>query len=155
VHRNRELISATRVACRRATLDDVEFCEEVHVAALGPVALVGYGWTADRLRAQFHSEVKLATCQVIMVDRVDVGYVSVEDHGSYWYIDAIAIVPKYQKRGVGAATMHLVMADAGLRPVRLSVLRTNRARSLYLRLGFRIVASDRLREQMEWRATWP
>jgi ribosomal protein S18 acetylase RimI-like enzyme len=107
------------------------------------------------LRAQFHSEVKLSACQLIMVDRVDVGYVAVEDHGAFWYVDAIAIAPKYQKRGVGAAAMHLVMSDAGLRPVRLSVLRTNRARSLYRRLGFRVTASDRLREQMEWRATWP
>jgi ribosomal protein S18 acetylase RimI-like enzyme len=155
VRGQRELILPSRVAFRRATLDDVDFLEQVHVAALGPVALVGYGWTAERLRAQFHSEIKLVTCTLILVDRVAVGYVSVEDHGTYWYIDAIAIVPKYQKRGVGAAAMNLVMADAGLRPVRLSVLRTNPARSLYLRLGFRVFAGDRLREQMEWRATLP
>jgi len=142
-----------RIERRRATEFDRGFIEEAHVAALGPVALVGYGWTAQRLREQFRNEVALANCEVIAVDGRDVGYVSIEDRGTCWYIDAFAIGPNHQRRGVGTATMRVVLADAGLVPVRLSVLRTNRARSLYARLGFRVIGGDRTRELMEWRAS--
>jgi ribosomal protein S18 acetylase RimI-like enzyme len=130
------------VVLRRPASDrDRGFVEEAHVAALGPVALVGYGWTKERLRAQFRTEIDLACC------------VSIEDRHAYWYIDAFAIVPNYQRHGVGGIALRGVLADAGSRPVRLSVLKTNRARALYARLGFRVIAEDRLREQMEWRPT--
>jgi ribosomal protein S18 acetylase RimI-like enzyme len=147
----------TRVTLRRALLAERPWIEEVHVAALGPVALVGYGWTAERLRAQFHREVAPAACLIISThdatgDR-DVGYVSVEDRRHHLYIDAFAIAPKYQKKGVGGAAMRAILEEAGVTPVRLSVLRTNRARSLYLRLGFQIIGGDQLREQMEYRRT--
>jgi ribosomal protein S18 acetylase RimI-like enzyme len=164
----------TAVARRRAEEADRALLEDAHLAALGPVALIGYGWTKERLRTQFHAEVVLAQCQVISagllremtnggdmedtsgsraghVDWRDVGYISIEDRVTSWYIDAFAILPRYQRLGIGAATMRSVLGAADGRTVRLSVLRTNPARSLYLRLGFVTIAGDRLREQMEWR----
>lgn len=137
---------------RRPALDhDVAFLEDVHVAALGPVALVGYGWPAMRLRDQFHREIDVRHCHVILVDGVGAGYVSIEDKGEFWYIDAIAIAPKYQKKGVGTAVLAGVLADAGRIPVRLNVLHINRAKSLYERLGFRTILQDARRQIMEWR----
>jgi ribosomal protein S18 acetylase RimI-like enzyme len=144
-----------RVSLRRATPGERTWIEDMHVAALGPQALVGYGWTAERLRTQFRREVSPLTCLVISThdasgDR-DVGYISIIDRRHHWYIDAFAIAPKYQKKGVGGAALRAILEDAGALPVRLSVLRTNRARSLYLRMGFAITSSDQHREQMEWR----
>ncbi len=118
------------------------------MAALGPVALVGYGWTAERLRRQFHREIDPECCWVIFAEGNRAGYVSILDRGSHWYIDAIAIVPNYQGRGVGGAAMRGVLDEA--RRVRLNVLLVNRARSLYRRLGFRVISSDAQRELMEW-----
>jgi ribosomal protein S18 acetylase RimI-like enzyme len=144
-----------RVTLRRATPDQRVWIEDVHVAALGPVALVGYGWTAERLRVQFRKEVSPETCVVIATHDPtgtrNVGYVSIVDRRHHWYIDAFAIAPKHQKKGVGGAALRAVLEDAGTLPVRLSVLRTNRARTLYLRLGFRIIGGDPQRDQMEWR----
>jgi ribosomal protein S18 acetylase RimI-like enzyme len=150
VRRHRELVWS-RVDRRPATRADAAFIEEAHVAALGPVALVGYGWTKEQLRAQFHREVALATCEVICVDGHDAGYISTIDRGRWWYIDAFAILPNYQRAGVGGAALRGLLDEAGPRPVRLNVLHTNPARALYLRLGFRVVASDRARSLLEWR----
>jgi ribosomal protein S18 acetylase RimI-like enzyme len=144
-----------RVALRRATTDERAWIEDVHVAALGPVALVGYGWTAERLRTQFRKEVSPHTCVVIATHDAtgtrDVGYVSIVDRRHHWYIDAFAIAPKFQKKGVGATALRTILEDAGTLPVRLSVLRTNRARTLYLRVGFVVIGGDPQREQMEYR----
>lgn len=143
------------VVRRRARERDRAFLEEAHVAALGPIVLVGMGWTKERLRQQFFREVTLASCEVISVDGRDAGYISTVDRGAYWYIDAFAIVPNYQRKGVGGAALRALLDDAAPRPVRLTVLRTNRARGLYARLGFRIVAEDAQRQLMEWRPTAP
>ena len=121
------------------------------MAALGPVALVGYGWVAERLRKQFHREVTLENCEIILVDSMRAGYLSVEDRGAFWYIDAIAIAPKYQRKGVGGAALEDLLAQTGRVPVRLSVLLVNRARSLYRRLGFVVIGTDGRRELMEYR----
>lgn len=144
-----------RLERRRALETDRQFVEDVHVAALGPVALVGYGWPAITLREQFRSEIDLDACHVIIVDGAYAGYLSVQDRGVFWYIDAIAIAPKYQKKGVGTRVLRAVLEDAGRVPVRLNVLHVNRARALYERLGFRIIARDERRQLMEWRARVP
>jgi ribosomal protein S18 acetylase RimI-like enzyme len=141
-----------RIQRRPAFEQDVGFLEEAHVRALGPVALVGYGWPAFRLRDQFHSEIDVTTCHVIVVNGVQAGYISVEDKGEYWYIDAIAIVPNYQRKGVGTAVLVDVLADAGTLPVRLNVLHINPAKGLYERLGFRTILEDARRQIMEYRA---
>jgi ribosomal protein S18 acetylase RimI-like enzyme len=131
---------------------DREFLEDVHVAALGPVALVGYGWPAMRLRQQFRAEIDVANCHVILVDGIPAGYISIADRGRYWYIDAIAILPRYQKRGVGTRALREILDAAGAAPVRLNVLHINRAKALYTRLGFRAIGADAQRQIMEWRA---
>ena len=152
MHRRRELISGApfRVELRRAMRTDLPFIEEVHVEALGPVALIGYGWPAVTLREQFRSEIDVATCQIIMVDGRRAGYVSIEDRDSFWYIDAIAIGRRYQSKGIGTLVLRTVLAEAGKRPVRLNVLHVNRARGLYERLGFRVIRRDEHRQIMEW-----
>lgn len=136
---------------RPAFEQDLPFLEEVHVRALGPVALVGYGWPAFRLRDQFHAEIAVRNCHVIVVDGVQAGYISIEDKGAFWYIDAIAIAPNYQRKGVGTAVLADVIADAGTLPVRLNVLHINRAKGLYERLGFRTILRDARRQIMEYR----
>ncbi len=140
-----------RIQLRRARDEDRAFLVEVHVRALGPVALVGYGWPAFRLERQFEREIEVANCHVIVVDDVDAGYISVEDKGEHWYIDAIAIAPNYQKKGVGTAALEAILAAAGTLPVRLNVLHVNRAKALYERLGFRTILRDERRQIMEWR----
>jgi len=157
LRRRRELSSGApfRIERRRATQSDLPFLEEVHVAALGPVALVGYGWPACKLREQFRSEIDVATCHVIVVDGRRAGYISIEDRESLWYIDAIAIARRHQGKGIGTLVLRDVLSEAGARPVRLNVLHVNRARLLYERLGFRVIRRDDQRQIMEWNAPQP
>lgn len=132
---------------------DMPFIEEVHVEALGPVALVGYGWPACTVRERFRSEIDPANCHVITVDGRRAGYISIEDRDTFWYIDAIAIARRYQRKGIGTLVLRDTLTEAGMRPVRLNVLLVNPARALYERLGFRVLRRDAQRQIMEWRAS--
>lgn len=136
---------------RPATAADRPFLEDVHVAALGPIALVAYGWTADRTALHFRTAIPLAQCHVILADGLPVGYFALEDRVSSWYLAAIAIAPRYQGGGLGARVLRALQIDADGLPIRLSVVHTNRARALYQRLGFLVVERDARRSVLEWR----
>ncbi len=131
------------IARRPATEADLGFLEATHVAALA--ALV------PEARQAFHDELQLELTDVISADGTDVGYLVLEDHGDRWWIEMIAIAPAHQDQGIGTEVLEAVIADAPV-PVQLSVLRRNpRARALYERLGFAVIAEDDTRLRMSTR----
>ena len=64
----------------------------------------------------------------------------------------IALLPEFRSRGIGAALVGWVQAQARAegKAVRLHVSPENRARSLYERLGFRLVEDRQSHLFMEW-----
>jgi ribosomal protein S18 acetylase RimI-like enzyme len=65
----------------------------------------------------------------------------------------LALLPEHRNRGVGTLLMRQVCvdaADAG-KPVRLCVLKNNRAFQWYVRLGFARIAEVEVYDEMEWR----
>ena len=128
---------------RPATDADIEFLEATHMTALS--ALVP---DQAALRQAFHDELQLPLTDVITCDDIDTGYLVLEDHGDIWWIEMLAIAPAHQGKGIGTAVLEALIADAPV-PVQLSVLRRNsRARALYERLGFRVVAEEEKRVRM-------
>lgn len=92
----------------------------------------------------------------IMVNGKRVGAVSVERHGSHHQLEQLYIEPTFQNRGIGTAVVRRIIAEAQRehRPVRLKVLTSNPARTLYERLGFAVTESSTEFHFMERRA-WP
>jgi GNAT superfamily N-acetyltransferase len=69
------------------------------------------------------------------------------------FIHEIQIHPDVQTQGVGTRLLQEQMEEARKRgvPLRLQVLRMNRARGLYSRLGFRETGENEQFVFMEWR----
>ena len=65
----------------------------------------------------------------------------------------LALLPAHCHRGLGTLLLRRVCAEAAAagRPVRLSVLKQNRAVGWYERLGFRRIAEAGPYDEMEWR----
>jgi ribosomal protein S18 acetylase RimI-like enzyme len=61
----------------------------------------------------------------------------------------LALLPPYRNRGIGTGLMGRICAGAD-RPVRLSVLRGNRALGWYGRLGFSKISELGIYEELEW-----
>jgi ribosomal protein S18 acetylase RimI-like enzyme len=82
-----------------------------------------------------------AVHSVVEVDGVGVGRIVVEEDGERILIVDLALLPSLRGRGVGTTLLQGVLdrADARALPVRLHVEPDNRARRLYLRLGFEVV----------------
>jgi ribosomal protein S18 acetylase RimI-like enzyme len=91
-------------------------------------------WQADYFRVHFDP----ARCQIIQAEDVDVGKLSVETRPDSVYIAYIAVLPAYQRAGIGTGVIRQVLGHAACQglPVLLQVLKVNPARHLYERLDF-------------------
>ena len=91
----------------------------------------------DRFRAGFTAE----HTRHIVVDAERVGFVVVKPQGNELLLDHLYVKPGAQGRGIGAAVLGLVFAEAdalGL-PVRVGALRESDSNRFYARHGFELV----------------
>jgi ribosomal protein S18 acetylase RimI-like enzyme len=91
---------------------------------------------------------------VVMVDGAPAGRLYVARWPEELRVIDVALLPEFRGRGVGAALLGSLCAEAAAKglPVRIHVERGNRARSLYERLGFRMIADRGVYLFLEWRA---
>ena len=82
--------------------------------------------------------------QIILLSGAPVGLLKVAKEGKEWDLIQIQIVPERQGTGLGSGILQKLLDEAvhSQAAVILSVLRTNPARRLYERLGFRIVGEN-------------
>jgi ribosomal protein S18 acetylase RimI-like enzyme len=85
-----------------------------------------------------------ASYDVVVAGGEPVGRLYVDHSGEAVEVIDIALLPDYRGRGIGTVLLTRVIheAQATGKPVRIHVERSNRARRLYERLGFRQVADQ-------------
>lgn len=139
---------------RPATPEDYEFAYRVHRAAMRESVEKTYGWDEPWQEAYFRERFDAARRQIIRYDEVDVGVFSVEDRGDSLFLALIAILPEYQHRGIGTTLIRQLQrrAKEDHVPLTLRVLKVNRARELYERLGFVVTGETDTHYQMRWSA---
>jgi GNAT superfamily N-acetyltransferase len=82
--------------------------------------------------------------QVVEIDGRPVGLWKLHRESAVWWIIQVQLLPEVQGRGIGAALIRGLAAEARSAGValKLKVLKTNPARRLYERLGFVVVGDD-------------
>src|SRR5262245_35482596 len=72
------------------------------------------------------------------------GFVVVRPEGEMLLLDHLYIDPRFQNRGIGAAVLAMVFAEADARqlPLKVGALRGSDSNRFYLRHGFRLVKED-------------
>jgi ribosomal protein S18 acetylase RimI-like enzyme len=150
------------ITLRPVTAIDREFLLEVYAstreAELRPVP-----WTTEQkhefvvqqFMAQdtaYHREYPDATFDVIEVDGRDAGRLLVERRSDVIDVLDIAVLPRFQTRGVGTTLLRALCAEAATsgRRVSLYVEKLNPARAWYQRLGFREVSDAGVYLLLEW-----
>lgn len=91
--------------------------------------------------------------RIISYDNVDVGVVALEATHRCMKLNQMLLLPDFQGRGLGRASMKLIQqeAQALCLAIRLKVLRVNpRARSFYESLGFRRNGVTDTHDLLEW-----
>lgn len=125
--------------------------------------LAAWGWPPEVrtpfLRMQFaasqgyHTAFPTADFQIVLVDGQNAGRLVIDRSSKELRVVDIALLPQHRDAAIGSALLQNILAEAaavGL-PVRLCVLKGNRAQRLYIRLGFVKTAETELHLEMEWR----
>ncbi len=132
---------------RPASEADDEFIYQLNRQALGDVIEATWGPWDDDVQREFHRRsVDAARFEIVLLDSERVGAFAAElrDDGVF-YVGRIEVAPDLQNRGIGTSLMRQLIDRAralDAPAVELHVLELNRARALYERLGFQVVAEE-------------
>jgi ribosomal protein S18 acetylase RimI-like enzyme len=140
------------IELRPATLDDEAFLEDVYFATQRWILEQLFGWRGDDFeKKRFRENHDLGRAQVIVVDGAPVGWVVSNSTADAIEIGGIYILNEYQRRGTGTEIIadFIRRADSLDVPIRLSTAKINPAKSLYERLGFKIVDESERKIFME------
>ena len=120
---------------------DVVFLWHLRVAAMKEYVARTWGWDEVFQRHYFREHLDLSRLEIIVVEDVSIGALSVEARAGVTFLANIEIVPEYQGQGIGSAIIRDRCDQARQKgeAVELQVLKVNPARRLYERLGFREV----------------
>jgi ribosomal protein S18 acetylase RimI-like enzyme len=128
-----------RYCLRPATAHDKERLAALHERCYREVVVAQFGgWDEKLQRGFFEKKWDPARYEIATVQGTGIGAVAVQRHSDHVFLAEVLIDPAFQNQGLGTALVRQILADAareGL-PVRLQVLRKNRAHHLYERLGF-------------------
>ena len=100
-----------------------------------------------------HQSFPGAEFQIVMLDGADAGRLIVHRTREEVLLVDIALLPRHRNAGIGAALFQRLFGEAAgsKKPLRLHVLKGNRAARLYQRLGFVAIGETDMHLHMEWR----
>lgn len=150
------------VALRPSTPADADFDYRLY-ASTRAEELARTGWEAEAteafLRTQYDAQTRSyranhpgASFDVILVEGRPAGRLYVDRGTEVIHVIAIALLPEHRGGGIGTLLLAELLDEAATRGrrVTLSVERSNPARRLYERLGFRAVRGDEVYLDLEW-----
>jgi ribosomal protein S18 acetylase RimI-like enzyme len=154
---------AELVNFRPALPTDEPFLFELY-ASTRQEEMATWGWDAAQRQAFLSMQFKAqqwqhqscsmnAIHQIILRAGLPVGRILTDCTSAEIMLVDIALLPEQRGAGIGAAlirNLQIEAAHAG-KPIRLHVLKTNRASRLYTRLGFEVVRDDGMYCEMIWR----
>jgi GNAT superfamily N-acetyltransferase len=127
------------VRLRPAVDEDIPFLLELRRQTMTEHQLASGADASERER---HDRVlyRFECAQIIEQGNVPIGTLKLSRDGLDWHLVQIQLTPALQSQGIGARLIEGVIAEARAAgaSLRLNVLRTNPARRLYERLGFRV-----------------
>jgi ribosomal protein S18 acetylase RimI-like enzyme len=132
-----EQVATTR---RQAAPEDTDLARAMHHAAYKDVVEQQFGTFEEVVQDVFFAKSwKPETHEFILVNGEIVGYCSVEHHSHEIFVHELVLSPEHQGKGIGSNVLKDVLEEATQKelPVRLQVLKANKARELYQKLGFR------------------
>jgi ribosomal protein S18 acetylase RimI-like enzyme len=139
------------ITLRAARAGDFPFCEAIYFTEMDQI-MTDLRMDKARHRQTFKAGWSAAQVQVIQLDGADVGWMQTWPEPDSLYHSQLFIEAPFQNRGLGAQvlTRLLHQTDAEGVPTTLSVVKSNPARRLYERHGFRLTHEDKRKFYM-WR----
>lgn len=109
---------------RPATAADYAFLADLHRQTFAGYTAQTWGWNEGRLTAEFRQAFESSVRQVVYLERQAIGSLVVADEGDSLFLDYLAILPTYQRTGIGTKLIQMILDKVARRAiaVRLHVL---------------------------------
>jgi ribosomal protein S18 acetylase RimI-like enzyme len=130
------------ITLRRGVDADYEYLWRLHVRTMRGYVEHTFGpWDEGWQRQYFAQHVRPSDVDIVEIDGKRAGVLVVTRSPTEYYVNAIAIEPRWQNRGIGSKLLTSIVEEANAAGVSvgLRVMKVNPARRLYERLGFRVV----------------
>ena len=139
---------------REAGPQDFEFAWTLYRDLMKPMTEVFLAWNDEKQRAVVTRDLDSGEARIIEAEGGEVGWLHVREAAAEIELCQLYLIPEMQNRGIGTAIVEdlVVRADGAAKAVTLEVLRNNRARQLYERLGFKVIGSGPIKIQMAFDA---
>lgn len=138
---------------RDATTADCDILFSTYRETVGPYIKQAWGWDEEFQTNGFWSHHPVEEFNVIEVQNKLVGAIHYIEEKNNLYIKMIFLLPKFQGKGIGSNLItHIYqLAQSQNKSLYLTVIKSNPAKKLYDRLGFKIVIEDNNTYEMRWR----
>jgi GNAT superfamily N-acetyltransferase len=129
---------------RMATSKDQDFLYECYKVTLKTYVEWAWGWDETFQRDSFLKHFPITQFQVVLVDGSDAGGLYVEEQESLRFIRLIYLLPEFQAKGIGRdlIVQEIAKAKEVKKALHLKVVKINPAKSLYDRLGFKLLEEN-------------
>jgi len=129
-----------KINLRKIKTEDFEFLWQVHNAALKNYVTKTWGWNEERQQQLFRENFETERAKIIVFEGEDAGFLDVAERETETVLISMRLLPKFQNKGIGTKIIQNVLNESHRKnkTVRLQVLKINRAKTLYNRLGFEV-----------------
>jgi ribosomal protein S18 acetylase RimI-like enzyme len=148
--------SAKAFQLRPARSDDFRFAWSLYEELMKPLTeeLLGR-WNEPGQKEVVEMAIAREGTFIIVKDKSDVGWMQVIELPDSLYLGQLYVVPSWQNCGIGTAILRRL--TDGVRELRktltLDVMKNNRSRLLYERLGFQVIGQSDYKLKMQWKET--
>jgi GNAT superfamily N-acetyltransferase len=124
---------------RTASVDDKVFLFDLASTVYKKLVIDQFGkWDENSQRNYFEKKWEKANYKIIEKDDQRIGTIWVTTEKNHIQLNEIQLLPKFQRQGIGSALVRkeLKKAQDQNKPMRLRLLKKNKAINFYERLGF-------------------
>jgi GNAT superfamily N-acetyltransferase len=131
------------VAFRPARPEDFDYCERLYFAEMERINRE-LKLDRDLQVASFRRQWEVTQVRIITLDGADIGWLQSTTRDGSYFLGQIFVEASRQRRGIGTEAMHRLIGEATRlhQAMTLGVVKTNPAKRLYERLGFRTTHED-------------
>ena len=141
------------IELRQFRHSDFKFAWELYEALMKRLTEELLPWREDKQKAVVQDAIDSGEGQIILVDGRMAGWLQIRRNDDRLYLGQIYITPECQGKGIATILVRQLIeeARANNKALTLSVMKNNRATTLYKRLGFRTETTDQYKYHMRWK----
>jgi ribosomal protein S18 acetylase RimI-like enzyme len=137
---------------RPASSDDFPFCWSLYRDSMKPLTIELLEWNEAGQKRLIKRSLTESGTSIIVYNGAAIGWLQIRETINENYLGQLYITPSMQNRGIGTAIVRQ-LCNYGSRTgkvIILEVMKNNRARLLYERLGFATIGSTKYKFTMRW-----